>query len=112
MILAGKEILMRILLPYDRISLEADLPDSRVAAVLRPRRPASECALSQEQLVQDALAHPIGSIPLHRLAESARRVLILSSDHTKPVPSRIIMPLLLSEIRKGNPNGISTHHLS
>lgn len=103
MLLFGKEISMKIFLPYDRITLEADLPDSRVAAVLCPRRPASECALSQEQLVQDALAHPIGSLPLNRLAESARRVLILSSDHTRPVPSRVIMPLLLLEIRKGNP---------
>ena len=28
---------------------------------------------------------------------------MLSSDHTRPVPSRILMPLLLQEIRMGNP---------
>lgn len=31
-------------------------------------------------------------------------VVIIASDHTRPVPSKIIMPLMLEEIRKGNPD--------
>ncbi len=93
---------MRILIPYHRSFLKAELPDERVLAVLSSRRPAKSHA-SQEQCVADALKNPIGSAPLSVLAESARRVLILSSDHTRPVPSRILMPMILREIRKGNP---------
>lgn len=29
--------------------------------------------------------------------------MIITSDHTRPVPSRITMPLLLEEVRRGNP---------
>jgi nickel-dependent lactate racemase len=32
-----------------------------------------------------------------------RRVLILTSDHTRPVPSAITLPLLLAETRRHNP---------
>ncbi|MBT7121638.1 MAG: nickel-dependent lactate racemase, partial [Clostridia bacterium] len=41
---------------------------------------------------------------LCNLARGKRSVLIITSDHTRPVPSRITMPLLLSEVRKHNPD--------
>ncbi len=31
-------------------------------------------------------------------------MVIISSDHTRPVPSSIITPLLLGEVRTGNPD--------
>ncbi len=94
---------MRISLPYHRSCLQAEIPDERVLAVLTPEKPIAN-AISQEHWVEDALTHPIASPPLHILAGNAARVLILSSDHTRPVPSKILMPLLLREIRKGNPH--------
>ena len=93
---------MRITLPYHRSLLQAELPDDRILAVLAPKKP-DKSAVTQEQWVEDALSHPIASAPLHVLAKNASRVLILSSDHTRPVPSKILMPLILREIRKGNP---------
>ncbi len=33
-----------------------------------------------------------------------QNIVIIASDHTRPVPSKIIMPLMLEEIRKGNPD--------
>ncbi len=93
---------MRISLPHHRSFLQADLPDDRVLAVLAPKMP-EKADMSQEQWIEDALSHPIASASLHVLAEKASRVLILSSDHTRPVPSKILMPILLREIRKGNP---------
>jgi nickel-dependent lactate racemase len=38
------------------------------------------------------------------MAQGKRNVLIITSDHTRPVPSRITMPLLLSQVRRGNPD--------
>src|SRR5699024_1852744 len=54
-------------------------------------------------LVQRALCRPAAGERLCVLASKARRVLLITSDHTRPVPSRITLALLLREIRKGNP---------
>ena len=59
---------------------------------------------SQEQLVLDALEHPVDSPRLRTLAEGKRKIVIVTSDHTRAVPSKITLPLLLKEIRSGNPD--------
>ncbi len=59
---------------------------------------------SEEELVARALKNPVGSLPLSELAKGKEKVVIIASDHTRPVPSRIIMPQMLAEIRKGNPD--------
>ena len=53
--------------------------------------------------MEEALREPIGSPPLHVLAKDRRKVVIIASDHTRPVPSQVIIPPMLREIRKGNP---------
>ena len=50
-----------------------------------------------------AMANPIGSPRLKTLAESAKTCVIICSDHTRPVPSKFIIPAMLSELRAGNP---------
>ena len=77
--------------------------DKHLAGVLCAHE-TEETALSQEDIVRRALENPIGSPRLRALAETARRVLVISSDHTRPVPSALTMPLLLREIRSGNPD--------
>uniref|UniRef100_N2A7W3 Uncharacterized protein n=1 Tax=Eubacterium plexicaudatum ASF492 TaxID=1235802 RepID=N2A7W3_9FIRM len=58
---------------------------------------------SEDELVQEAMAHPIGSDKLSKLATDKQKVVIICSDHTRPVPSRHIIPFMLREIREGNP---------
>ena len=55
-------------------------------------------------LVREALANPIGAKPLCELAAGKKSCTIIISDHTRPVPSRDILPPMLSELRKGNPD--------
>ena len=59
---------------------------------------------TQIELVEEALANPINSLPLAELAKSKKKVVLIASDHTRPVPSKVIVPPMLREIRKGNPN--------
>ena len=56
------------------------------------------------ELVKKALENPIGSAPLSELARGKSKVVIIASDHTRPVPSKVIMPEMLREIREGNPD--------
>jgi nickel-dependent lactate racemase len=53
--------------------------------------------------VRAALKTPVGSPSLRDLAKGKDSVVIITSDHTRPVPSKITIPLLLEEIKKGSP---------
>ena len=61
-------------------------------------------AAGEVALVEQAMANPIGSAPLYELAKGKNKVVIIASDHTRPVPSKVIMPSMLAQIRQGNPN--------
>lgn len=91
-------------LPYGREFLEVEIPEERVSAELLSEMHYYKPSMSQEELVKEALKNPIGSPKLYQIAEGKEKVVIIASDHTRPVPSKIIMPLMLEEIRKGNPN--------
>ena len=54
-------------------------------------------------LVKQAIENPTGSLRLSELAKGKKNIVIIPSDHTRSVPSKAIMPLMLEEIRKGNP---------
>ena len=55
-------------------------------------------------LIRAAMAEPIGSPRLFDLAKGKNKIVIIASDHTRPVPSKIIMPPILEEIRAANPS--------
>ena len=59
---------------------------------------------TEEELVREALDHPIGTKKLEEMAKGKENVVILCSDHTRPVPSKILIPAMLERIRKGNPD--------
>ena len=93
---------MKLEIPCHDAFLSAEIDSSRVRAVLTQKR--IECGgRPPRQLVEDALRSPVGSPRLSELAEKADRVLLITSDHTRPLPSRITCAALLREIRLGNP---------
>ncbi len=59
---------------------------------------------SQAELVEASLDHTIGSPKLEELARGKKNIVIISSDHTRPVPSAIITPILLRRIRAAQPD--------
>ena len=59
---------------------------------------------SEQEIVERAMDNPIGSKSLEELVKGKRRMVIISSDHTRPVPSRVTMPILLRRIREANPD--------
>ncbi|MBO4411187.1 MAG: nickel-dependent lactate racemase [Lachnospiraceae bacterium] len=94
----------RIELPYGREKLTLEADEKRLRGVLVSHIEEYDPKKSGQELVEEAIAHPIGSAPLAELARGKRRITIIASDHTRPVPSKILMPVLLREIRKGNPD--------
>lgn len=59
---------------------------------------------SPAELVEAALQNPIGTPPLKELAKGKKNIVIIASDHTRPVPSKVILPPMLREIRAGSPD--------
>ncbi len=63
-----------------------------------------EPEMGEVDLVKAAMASPVGSPGLSTLARGKRKVVLIASDHTRPVPSKVIVPQMLREIREGNPD--------
>lgn len=89
-------------IPYDDHSLDLHVDEQNLRATIQlpvEQKPEK----SARELVLAALRNPVGTPSLRNLAVGKRKVVIITSDHTRAVPSKITLPILLSEIRAGNP---------
>lgn len=77
--------------------------DDELIGVLESSINTYEPEISESELIKQAMNNPIGSEKLSQLSVGKQRVVIIASDHTRPVPSKLIIPPMLEEIRKGNP---------
>ena len=93
---------MKFKLPYYKTHVDFELDDNLVAGVLVSKTEDYVPELGESELVEEALNNPINSKPLSELVIGKKNIVIISSDHTRPVPSHITMPLLLKNIRKNN----------
>ncbi|MDD4547103.1 MAG: nickel-dependent lactate racemase [Oscillospiraceae bacterium] len=90
--------------PYGKEFVELDIPNDRLQGVLVSRIHDCPVEKGQTELVLEALDNPIGTPRLRDLARGKHNVVIIASDHTRPVPSKAIIPPMLEEIRKGSPD--------
>lgn len=95
---------MKIKLPYGKTFQETEIDDSRIQGILTSHLEEYHPEEDQLTIVKEAMASPIESKKLKELAVGKDKVVILISDHTRPVPSKYILPLMLAEIREGNPD--------
>ncbi|MDA3923644.1 MAG: nickel-dependent lactate racemase [Kiritimatiellae bacterium] len=90
-------------IPYARTHLQAEIPDENLMGVFSGGVQRAEDEPSQSERVKLAMEAPTGSPPLEELVKNKHNMVVITSDHTRPVPSRTIMPLILEEARQGNP---------
>jgi len=90
----------QIKFPFGRKELELEVEAEQLQGVLVSRAHEFKTDKSEIEIVKKAMANPIDSQHLSELARGKKEIVIISSDHTRPVPSHITMPLLLEEIRK------------
>ncbi len=89
---------------YGKGKLVGQFEDSRLVGVLRSHLHQYTPPADEETVVRRAMETPIGTPRLRDMVRGKQNIVIIASDHTRPVPSRIIMPLMLEEIRAGAPN--------
>ncbi|MGM9557409.1 MAG: nickel-dependent lactate racemase [Oscillospiraceae bacterium] len=94
---------LELQLPYGKGALPLELDNSRLKAILTSGIERRTPVADENDVVLKAMQEPIGCEPLHILSRGKQHITIIASDHTRPVPSRILMPLILQQIRRGNP---------
>ena len=89
-----------ISIPYGRKQLSWEQPCD---GLLTSRVDELKSEKTGRELVEAAMEHPIGTPKLSELAAGKKTCTIIISDHTRPVPSRDILPPMLRQLREGNP---------
>ncbi|CEQ19787.1 uronate isomerase [[Clostridium] sordellii] len=95
---------MEIKLPYSKSGMYVNIPDKNMIKVLQSKAHDFKTTLSESEIVKKALENPIESETLEELVKDKKDVVIITSDHTRPVPSRITLPIILNKIRNSNPD--------
>nr|MDO8079793.1 nickel-dependent lactate racemase [Candidatus Freyarchaeota archaeon] len=105
----------KISLNYGTKKIVAEIPDSNYSGMLEVNEPSG--MKDPEAGILRCLRKPINCQPLNRMARPGDRVAIVVNDHTRPSPTRIILPPVLEELKgagiiKDNVNiifGCGTH---
>jgi len=89
---------MKINFPYPEIK-PLEVPEKNLLGIYSPSTVRAE--KSEEQIVEEAFSHPIGSSPLSEILKGVRDVLVVTDDHTRNTPVQKIFPHLIRELEKG-----------
>lgn len=101
-----------IKIPYGHEELQFNIEAERFLGCMFSKLEDYKPLKTEVELVRESLENPIGTERLCELAKGKKKIVIIASDHTRPVPSKIIAPLMLKEIRKDNPGAEITFLIS
>ena len=73
-----------------------EVPEENLIGVLRAK-PAPAIA-SEEEEARRALREPVGAPPLRQVVRPGEKIAVITSDITRPMPTRKVMPALLDEL--------------
>ena len=88
-------------IPYGKTVIEYDEGSANVLCSRIDQLKAEGDGLS---IVRAAMENPIDSPRLCELAKGKKNCVIIISDHTRPVPSRDILPNMIAELKAGSPD--------
>lgn len=89
---------MEIKLGYGKEKVHVDVPERNYCEVLKPNK--VEIRLTGFDEVNRALKNPIGSKRLCDIVKKDESVCIITSDITRPMPSKIVVPAVLDELHE------------
>ncbi|MTI65785.1 MAG: nickel-dependent lactate racemase [Firmicutes bacterium] len=95
--------MVKIKAPYYKDFKEINVSDENLVGVLNSKVNDYKPPYTEEEIVNKALDEPTNSKKLEELVKDIENMVIITSDHTRPVPSKITMPILLERIRSVNP---------
>ena len=87
---------MRIEVGYGKGVQVCEIPEENLAGILLPND--VQHRTDEDGIVADALAEPIGARPLAEYDLKGKKIAILTSDSTRPMPTWKVMPALLDTL--------------
>ncbi|MEI6287809.1 MAG: nickel-dependent lactate racemase [Bacillota bacterium] len=87
---------MNITLNFAREKQAIDIPDGNLLQILQPNK--VELGLTGEDEIERALDNPIESLTIEKLFNADDTVAIVTSDITRPVPNKLILPQVLCRL--------------
>lgn len=93
----GGEIL-KFQLKYAKSLVELDIPEKNYMGSLLPNEVEFELKGAEE--VRRALENPIGTERLKDIVRPGEKIVIITSDITRPMPSKVALPPVMEELKK------------
>ncbi len=87
---------MKIELGYGKGIQSAEIPEKNILKILTPGKQHTDCTGADS--VRHALANPIGSKPLTEIVHPGEKIVIITSDITRPMPTYKVLPVVLEEL--------------
>ena len=87
---------MDIELGFGKDKVHMEIAADRVLGVLTPNPVQTD--ISGEAEVKRALGNPIGTPRLKDIVKPGEKIAIVTSDITRPMPSKVVLPFLLEEL--------------
>ena len=89
---------MKFQLRFGKGTVDCSVPRENLMAVLEPPRiPRGE---AQGEIMKKSLSNPIGTPPLKEIVRPGEKFALITSDITRPCPSRVVLPPVLEELRE------------
>lgn len=82
---------------YDHTVQTVNVRDEQLMGVLLPAK-LPVCEKAEEELVREAIAAPIGSPPLKEIIHPGEKIVIVTSDISRPMPTAKVLPPLLDAL--------------
>lgn len=97
---------MKIQLAYGKKGLNVNIPEKNIKKVLRMKHlPGLPDIKNNLRLI---LENPVNSAPLSKTTEGRKNACIVICDHTRPLPSDVILPAILDILEN---NGLSRKNI-
>jgi len=89
--------MMEIILKKGNKSEKVSIDERNVIDVLTPKEAGS--AVSEEEILQNALDHPIGTKRMEEIFKPGETVAVITSDETRPMPSSRVLSIVLDRLK-------------
>ena len=80
---------------YGSGTMELRIPQDSYCQILESR--TQSVVSDPEKILRDALENPIGSADIRELTKTAKTILIITNDNTRPMPSNLTIPALIGQ---------------
>ena len=86
---------MKVNIPVDTAMVTIDTGERHVDVLEMKEDNAQH---DPQDIIKAALAHPIQSLPINQIVHPGEKVVIVTSDSTRPFPTSVVLPYVIEEL--------------